>query len=139
MYDKRLDRLLVDNRESMGIINVDTKDSPKKILKLIRDGYAIGVLMDTDSKRVKSEFIPAFGRLSRTPVGQSILGLKTGAAFVPIVCVREGKGYKIVVKPEIIPETTGNFDNDWFNVIHRIWLTSKGVKCLYCLKDRQYD
>ncbi|MFH2037492.1 MAG: hypothetical protein ABIJ45_13905 [Candidatus Zixiibacteriota bacterium] len=119
MYDRRLDRMLVDNRESMGIVNIDTKDSPKKVLKVLKDGYALGVLIDTDSKRVKSEFIPAFGHLSRTPVGQSILGLKTGAAFIPMACVRDGNGYKIIIRPEIIPETSGNFDKDVYNITQR--------------------
>ena len=76
----------------------------------------MGVLIDTDSMRVKSAFIPAFGRLSWTPIGQSILGLKTGAAFVPMACVRIGKRYKIIIKPEIVIESTGDFDKDVYNV-----------------------
>jgi KDO2-lipid IV(A) lauroyltransferase len=119
MYDKRLDKMLVGNRSAMGIINVDTNESPRRLLKLLKEGYAIGVLIDTDSWRVRSEFIPAFGKKSRTPVGQSILGLKTGAAFVPMACVREGGRYKIIVREEIIPERSDNFDDDVYNITAR--------------------
>jgi len=116
LYDKRLDKLLVDNRESMGEVNVDTKDSPKKIVKLLREGYALGVLIDIDSMRVRGEYIPAFGHSAYTPVGQSILGLKTGAGFVPSACVREGNRYKIIVKPEITIERTDDFERDVYNI-----------------------
>ncbi len=116
MYDKRLDKILVNNRESLGVVNIDTKDSPRRFLKILKDGYVLGVLIDTDSMRVRSEFVPAFGRLSNTPVGQTILGLKTGAGFVPVACVRNGKRYKIIVKPEIKIERTDDFDKDVYNI-----------------------
>ena len=116
MYDKRLDDLLLENRTSMGLLNIATTDSPRRIMKALRDGYALGVLMDTDSMRVRSEFVPAFGKLSYTPVGQTILGLKAGAGFVPMACVREGKRYKVIVKPEIRIEPSGDFDRDVYNI-----------------------
>lgn len=116
LYDKRLNKLLVSNREIFGLINVDTKDSPRKILKLLKNGYVLGVLIDTDSYRVRSEMIPAFGTDSNTPVGQSIIGLKTGAGFVPMVCVRNGKRYKVIFKPEVTINRTDNFDADVYNI-----------------------
>jgi KDO2-lipid IV(A) lauroyltransferase len=119
MYDRRLNRLLVRNRRALGLINVDTRESPRTLLKLLHDGYAIGVLIDTDSGRVRSEFVPAFGKKSRTPIGQSLLGLKTGAAFVPMACVREGNRYKVIVKPEIFPDNRDNFDQKVYNITWR--------------------
>ena len=116
LYDKRLNKLLLANRESIGLINVDTNDSPRKLVKLIKEGYVIGVLIDTDSFRVRSEMIPAFGKLSNTPVGQSIIGLKTGAGFVPTACVRNGKRYKVIIKPEVIINRTNDFDADVYNI-----------------------
>lgn len=116
LYDKRLNELLLANRESIGLINVDTNDSPRKLLRLIKDGYVIGVLIDTDSFRVRSEMIPAFGTDSNTPVGQSIIGLKTGAGFVPTACVRNGKRYKVIFKPEVTINRTDDFDADVYNI-----------------------
>ena len=116
LYDKRLNRLLVDNREKMGVVNIDTHDSPRKAIKLLNQGYALGALMDTDSIRVRTMFIPAFGRLSNTPVGQSILGLRTGAGFLPMACVRVANSYKIIIKPEILVERSDNFEEDVYIV-----------------------
>ena len=116
LYDKRLNKLLVNNRKTMGVINIDTNESPRKIMKLLKDGYALGVLIDTDSHRVRSEMIPAFGKLSNTPVGQSIIGLRTGAGFVPMACVRNGKRYKMIIKPEVTINRTDNFETDVYNI-----------------------
>ncbi len=116
LYEKRLNALLIENRTSLGLVNIDTRESPRTFLRLLKDGYILGVLMDTDSFRVRSKLIPAFGRLSNTPVGQSVLGLKTGAGFVPVACVRTPKGYKVIVRPEITIERTDNFETDLYNV-----------------------
>jgi KDO2-lipid IV(A) lauroyltransferase len=102
LYDDRLNRLLVENRTALGLTNIATTDSPKKFLSWLHEGKAIGVLIDTDSIRVRSMFVPFFGRLSNTPVGQSILGVRAGAAFVPMVCVRTSHDrYRIIIRPAV--------------------------------------
>jgi KDO2-lipid IV(A) lauroyltransferase len=133
LYDRRLDKLLVEYREAIGIVNISTQDSPRRILKLLKAGYALGVLIDTDSMRVRSEFIPAFGELSNTPVGQSIIGLKTGAGFVPMACVRDGMRYKVIVRPEVVIERTNDFDKDVYNI------TEKCTEVLEEIIDRYKD
>lgn len=113
MYDPKLDELLVARRRANGVINFVTTDSPRSIFKWLKNGGVVGVLIDIDSIRIRSEFVPFFGRPALTPVGQTIMGLKTGAAFVPVACVRtENDGYKIVVKPEIAVHPSGDFDRD---------------------------
>lgn len=119
MYDRRLNDLLVENRSALGEANIDTQDSPRRALKFLKEGYVIGVLMDIDSMRVRSEFVPFMGKPARTPVGQSILGLKTGAGFVPVACVRQGKRYKIIIKPEIKIDRTNDFNRDVYNITKR--------------------
>jgi KDO2-lipid IV(A) lauroyltransferase len=102
LYDERMDNLLVGNRESLGLTNFYTTDSPRRMLKWLNDGRAIGVLMDTDSHRVSSMLVPSFNRLSYTPVGHIRLALRTGAALVPLFCIRQpGDRYKVVIKPPI--------------------------------------
>ena len=117
LYDPRLDRMLIENRTSVGLTNIATTESPKRLLSWLKDGKVVGVLIDTDSHRVRGEFVPAFGRWSYTPVGQTILGLRTGAAFVPIACLRTpGDRYRVVVKPEIQVAASGDFDTDVYNI-----------------------
>ncbi|MCM2272988.1 MAG: lysophospholipid acyltransferase family protein [candidate division Zixibacteria bacterium] len=115
MYDRRLDALLVSNREAVGLVNIATTDSPKRIIEHLRKGGAIGVLIDIDSMRVRSAFVPFFGVPANTPIGQSVIAVKTGAALVPIACVRESENrYKVIVKPEILFDRTGDVEKDAF-------------------------
>lgn len=102
LYQSRLDSLIQNNRRAVGLTLMATTDSPRKFLRWLSSGGVIGVLIDVDSTRVRSQHVPMFGRPANTPIGQTILGLKAGAAFVPIVCVRRpGNRYKIIVRPEI--------------------------------------
>ncbi len=113
MYDSRLDELLVGNRETRGLTNIATNDSPRRFYRWLKDGGAVGVLIDIDSIRVRSIFVPVFGRSALTPVGQTLIGLKADAAFVPMACVRTPSDrYRLIVRPEVRIERTGDIDRD---------------------------
>lgn len=113
MYDPYLDRMLVERRQLAGLTNIATTDSPRRFLSWLKSGGIVGTLVDTDSFRIRSIMVPAFGRLSNTPVGPTMLGLRANAAFVPIACLRtDDNRYKIVCRPEIIIERTNDFDAD---------------------------
>jgi len=113
LYDQRLDELLVGNRRSFGITNIATTDSPRVMFRWLKGGGAVGVLIDNDSSRVRSMHIPAFNRLSNTPIGQAIIAFKTGAALVPMACLRtEDNRYRIIIRPEI--QIDGNLtEKNW--------------------------
>jgi len=77
----------------------------------------LGVLIDTDSFRVRGMFMPFFGRLANTPVGQSLLGLRAGAAFLPTACLRtDDNHYRIVIKPEVHVQPSGNAEKDAYRI-----------------------
>ena len=102
LYDVRIDKLLVENRAAAGLTNLATTDSPKRIFRWLKDGKALGVLIDTDSMRVRGTFVPFFGIPANTPIGHAMIGLKVGAAFVPGACVRTPDNrYRVIFKPAI--------------------------------------
>jgi Kdo2-lipid IVA lauroyltransferase/acyltransferase len=106
VYDKRLDKMLVENRAAMGLVNIRTDDSPRTIMRLLKEGYVIGFLIDTDSWRVAGEYTPYFGRPARTPIGPTQLGLISGAAFLPMFCLSfPGGRYRIICGEELAPES----------------------------------
>ncbi|RKX25793.1 MAG: hypothetical protein DRP47_09205 [Candidatus Zixiibacteriota bacterium] len=127
MYDRRFDKLLVANREMVGLTNFSTTESPRKLLRWLADNGTLGVLIDTDSHRVRGDFITWFGRPAYTPIGQTLIGLKAGAAFVPMVCVRTDEDrYHIIIRPEINILPTGNTDKDTRNVTQTcVWELEK--------------
>ena len=113
LYESRLDELLVGNRKAFGITNFTTTDSPRKILSWLKTGGALGVLIDTDSTRIRTAFVPFFGRPANTPIGQALIGLRTGSAFLPIACLRtDDNHYRIIIKPEVKISSTGNLEHD---------------------------
>ncbi len=117
LYDTRLNQMLVDNREALGLTNFSTTESPRTILSWLKSGGALGVLIDTDSIRVRGTFVPFFGRMANTPIGQSLLGLRAGAAFLPIACVRtDDNRYHIIIKPEVRITPSGNTEKDAYDM-----------------------
>jgi KDO2-lipid IV(A) lauroyltransferase len=117
LADNRLNELLVRNRERMGVTNFYASDNPLAVVRWLGSGGAIGVLIDTDSSRVRGEFIPFFGRMAKVPVGQTVIALRTGAALVPLYCARLTRNrYKVIIRPEI-PINVGNYhERDIFRI-----------------------
>jgi len=102
LADNKLNDFLVKNREKMGITNFYASENPIGVVRWLKSGGAVGVLLDTDSKRAKGEFIPVFQRMAKVPVGQSIIAQRLGAAMIPMACIRTSKNrYKVIIKPEI--------------------------------------
>lgn len=120
VYDPRLDRLLVENRESVGLENIPTSAGVKPILKVLRAGKFLGVLADQDSSRVRGVFVDFFGRKARTPVGPVLLAYKTGSPIIPMAIVRKGGNrYKIIVKPQVELAFSEDREKDILDVTQR--------------------
>ncbi len=128
LYDPRLDRLLVKNRESVGLENIPSSAGVKHILKALRSGRALGVLADQDSSRVRGVFINFFGKPARTPVGPALLAYKTGSPIVPMAIVRTNQDrYKIMVKPQIKLSFSADRDNDVLETTQRYTLILESI------------
>jgi KDO2-lipid IV(A) lauroyltransferase len=85
--NQTLDRILTAIRTDYGvrIINKDEKSGAFKILKGLKKGEAMGVLIDQDTD-VKSEFIPFFGMPAKTPDALIDTAIQTKAGiFVAFV------------------------------------------------------
>ncbi len=84
LYDRRIDEMLVKNRENSGIKYIPRGDSTRLILKALKDKAMIGILIDQDSRHVAGEFIDFLGQEAYTPVGPAVLARKTGASIIPV-------------------------------------------------------
>ena len=113
VYDPRLNRLLVKNRESVGLENISSSDDVKDMIEVLKNRRILGILADQDSSRVKGVFVSFFGKLAWTPAGPAVLHLKLGAPIVPMFILRnENEKYKIVVKPELKSHPQGDKNKD---------------------------
>ena len=127
LYDKRFDAMLVKQREKFGIENIPTTTSIKAIMKSLKEGHALGVLMDLDSTRVSGYFIDFFGKKAITAAGPMFIARKTGAPVVPIAIYRKlDDRYVVRVLPELKLEWTDNKDEDIRRAL---------VKCNHALEE----
>lgn len=89
--DPRLTALIESIRAS-GRLKAIWRGRPgaaKKMLRAIKRGEILGLLMDQDTK-VQSVFVPFFGREAKTPRAAADFALRTGAAVVLGFCHRVG-------------------------------------------------
>ena len=100
--DSKLNDLVVDFRVKSGINTIlrEAPESARKILKSLRSGQMLALLIDQDT-RVEGEFVPFFGRLAHTPTGAAALALKTGALFAAVAARRTGIGKHEIIVEEI--------------------------------------
>ncbi|MBD3233058.1 MAG: hypothetical protein GF315_04980 [candidate division Zixibacteria bacterium] len=102
IYDQRLNKLLIDNRKATNVKNIDSEEPANVFMRTLREGYAIGVLIDQDSRRYRGEFIDFFGKSAYTPIGPILLARTVKAAVVPLIILRKPDGnYFLKVFPEI--------------------------------------
>lgn len=112
MKDPRLDQILVENRTSRGVENIYRGEETIRLIKGLKNGKIVCILIDVDTK-VKSTFVDFYGIQAKTPIGATVLALKTDAVVVPMAVTRGEDGrHKMVFKPEIEVVKTGDYEAD---------------------------
>ncbi|TET68651.1 MAG: hypothetical protein E3J45_02905 [Candidatus Zixiibacteriota bacterium] len=120
IYDERLNRLLVENREIMGMKDIDADASPKEFIKHLREARVIGVLIDQDSRRFRGVFVNFFGRDAYTPVAPFVIAQRTNSPIVPTAIFRNRDyTYTLKVDPAIPFPDTGDEEKDILTVVQR--------------------
>ncbi len=112
LKDERLNELLWDYRNMHGAIAIQRGKETFRLIKVLKSGGSVALLIDQDTK-VKSRFVNFFGKPAATPVGATVLAMKTGAAIVPTY-VYLGKDWKqhMHILPEIPITITGEEEAD---------------------------
>ena len=110
MFDKKFADLINQSRKKFGIGYIQRDRSSLKMLKVLRRGEMLAILMDQNID-VKSIDVEFFGHKASTPLGPIILAQKTGALIIPISVhlIKDKKSgkfiHKIIVENEIKMET----------------------------------
>jgi Kdo2-lipid IVA lauroyltransferase/acyltransferase len=112
LKDERLNELLWQYRNAYGAIAIERGKESVRLFKALKSGGSIAILIDQDTK-VKSRFVDFFGMKASTPIGATILALRTGAAVVPtyIFLDKDGK-QQMHILPEIPLVITGDEETD---------------------------
>ena len=109
----RLERYLRRVRESKGNTVIYKKDSARRILKELKAGRTVGVLMDHNVNPSEGIFADFFGIPAATSTGVALLALRTGAPVLPGYLTPQRNGrYTFKFLPPIDMIRTGNTTED---------------------------
>jgi len=109
----RLEKYLRRIRESKGNAVIYKKESARHILKELKAGRSVGVLMDQNVNPAEGIFVDFFGVPAATSTGVAILALRTGAPVLTgYLTPLDGGRYTFKFLPPIDMERTGDTAED---------------------------
>ena len=108
-----LDGLVDKLRTSTGNHTIPKRKSMGRILRLLRSGEVVGILLDQNMAWQEGVFVNFFGELACTNMGMALLALRTGAAVLPIFNIRQPDGsYRVIIEPELPLIRTGDKESE---------------------------
>ncbi|MFQ5586462.1 MAG: lysophospholipid acyltransferase family protein [Thermodesulfobacteriota bacterium] len=112
-----LDSPLVDDfvrwvRTRSGNRVVPKRRSMRELLRTLRGGGIVGILLDQNVTWSEGVFVNFFGKLACTNKGAALLAVASGAPVVPTFIVRKGRGHRIIVGREIEVVNSGDRRSD---------------------------
>lgn len=111
--DPRLDDLLTRMRERGGNRVIRKRDALQAILQVLRRGETVGILIDQHISEKEGVVVPFFGRPASTVTGPALIAIRSGAAVVPMVILREARGqYRVQIAPEVPVRRSGDLRAD---------------------------
>jgi KDO2-lipid IV(A) lauroyltransferase len=91
-----------DLRRAFGVQLVPTEAGVRPLIRELKAGHSVGLA--TDTRLNTGELLPFFGREALTNTTAARLALRTGAALIPVHCLRLGGArYRIVILDPLQP------------------------------------
>ena len=112
-YIEPLNKLLVKMRTDKNVSVVYSDESPKKILRVLKNNGYIGILGDQDVRIADGVFVDFFGKPAYTPIAPVRIAEKTGAAIMPVFLIRDkANRFRFIAEKEIELVSTGDETKD---------------------------
>ena len=110
----RLDASLTALRERGGNRVISKQQALPAILKVLREGGTVGMLIDQHIREQDGVVVPFFGRPASTVPAPALFALRSGAAVLPAGILREaGRGlYRVRVGEEVALTRSGDLKTD---------------------------
>lgn len=108
-----LDRRLVAFRSSTGNAVIYKQKALAQVLKTLRAGRVVAIMLDQNVQAKDGIFVRFFGRPACTTTVAATIALKTGCPIVPAYCVRRADGrYRMVYGPLVEWTSSSRRDED---------------------------
>lgn len=98
-------------RRRLGIEVVYDDEAVRKLPRLLKEGFALGLLAD-QAGLAAATHAPFFGRPARTPRGPSVFALRFGAPLIYVCAARQPSGKFILHLEEVEVTHTGDLEAD---------------------------
>lgn len=100
-------------RATCGNISMDKKNAMLPMIRALKKGETINLLIDQNVAVYDGIFVNFFGRPSCTTSGLALLAMHTGAPVLPVFTTRQPDGkYVLEIGPEVSVACSGNRDAD---------------------------
>jgi Kdo2-lipid IVA lauroyltransferase/acyltransferase len=110
---KPLDRLLTEIRTRTGNQVINKKKGGDLIGRMLKEGEAVGILLDQNTSYIEGVYVPFFGITACTNKGLAMFALRYHATVLPAFNIREKDGrYRIIIGEPIQLIKTGNIRKD---------------------------
>ena len=91
---------------------VPKEKSMRGLLRTLKKGGVVGILLDQNVTWSEGVFVNFFGKPACTNKGAALLAAASAAAVVPTFIVRKGRRHRIIIGPEIPVVNTGKRSAD---------------------------
>jgi KDO2-lipid IV(A) lauroyltransferase len=116
-----VDEVVRKMRSGPGIVYVDRSENPRNIVRMLREGRMMGVLVDQDTTKVESVFADFLGRSASTPSSVIKFAMKFNIPIIVTVTARlENDRHHVFVSPVIERVDTGDFEADLVSTTQQI-------------------
>jgi len=100
----RINQYVVDTRRRFGLEIVPPRGAYRACLRKLKQGGAVGFMIDQNMIRTEGVFVDFFGHPACTTSGLAHLAASSGAPIIPIFSRRLGRGrHEIVLLPPLDP------------------------------------
>jgi Kdo2-lipid IVA lauroyltransferase/acyltransferase len=106
-------------RSSMGVNVIYRTESPKKMIKILKDKQILGMAADQDIDSIDGVFVDFFAEKAYTPSSPVKLANVAGVPIVPMFIVRKGNKHSIYIEDPIYIEN--NSVQDWVVFYTQKW------------------
>ena len=109
-----VERLIEETRTRFGNRSIDKRAAMRPMLRTLRAGGTLGILVDLNTQPHEGVFVDFFGIPASTTSGVAALALRTGAAVLPVFAPWDEKRQRFVlhVDPPLQVASTGDTKED---------------------------
>lgn len=127
IYYEKYNQIITGLRACVNIRTLYRDESPKEMLRVLKNNQILGVLADQDVQSVEGIFVDFFGRPAYTPTAPVKLAMAAQTVMVPVFMIREGNRYRLIVEEPIEPqavkgskdEAVREYTERWSAVVER--------------------